>query len=65
MTTRHRSSRVGAAVAAIAAAAVLAAWLDVFTHHYQRAKHQLPADPTCEPHLHLQALCAAPAVQLP
>ena len=46
-------------------AAVLAAWLDVFTHHYQRAKHQLPADPTCEPHLHLQALCAAPAVQLP
>jgi DTW domain-containing protein YfiP len=47
------------------AAAVLAAWLDVFTHHYQRAKHQLPADPTCEPHLHLQALCAAPAVQLP
>lgn len=26
------------------AAEVLHAWLDVFTHHYLQAKHQLPAD---------------------
>ena len=27
------------------AAGVLQAWLDVFTHHYVQARHQLPADP--------------------
>ena len=39
------------------ASAVLEAWLDVFTHHYLQAKHQLPADAGCEPRLRLQALC--------
>jgi hypothetical protein len=38
---------------------VLEAWLEVFTHHYLQAKHQLPVDAACEPHLRLQALCAA------
>lgn len=41
------------------AGAVLEAWLELFTHHYLQAKHQLPVDAACEPHLRLQALCAA------
>jgi len=45
------------------AAAVLEAWLEVFSHHYQQAKHQVPVDATCGPHQRLQALCAA--VQVP
>lgn len=43
------------------AGAVLGAWLDVFTHHYLQAKHQLPADAAGEPRRRLQALCAAAA----
>ena len=40
------------------AAAVLAAWLDVFTHHYLQARHQLPADLQGEAHQRLQAVVA-------
>lgn len=37
------------------AAAVLDAWLDVFTHHYLQARHQLPADLHGAAHQRLQA----------
>ncbi|MGP1681614.1 MAG: tRNA-uridine aminocarboxypropyltransferase, partial [Giesbergeria sp.] len=37
------------------ASAVLEAWLDVFTHHYLQAKHQLPPDPNGAAHLGLLA----------
>jgi DTW domain-containing protein YfiP len=37
------------------AAAVLDAWLDVFTHHYLQARHQLPADVLGAAHQRLQA----------
>ncbi|MDH4393472.1 MAG: DTW domain-containing protein [Aquabacterium sp.] len=37
------------------AAAVLDAWLDVFTHHYLQARHQLPADLQGQAHQALQA----------
>jgi len=36
------------------ASAVLEAWLDVFTHHYQQAKHQLPVDRGGAAHQRLQ-----------
>ncbi|QIL84117.1 DTW domain-containing protein [Diaphorobacter sp. HDW4A] len=36
-----------------AASSVLAAWLDVFTHHYERARNQLPPLWDGEEHLHL------------
>ena len=43
------------------ASAVLEAWLDVFTHHYLQAKHQLPADWQGMAHLALvQAATGAP-----
>ncbi len=38
------------------AAQTLEAWLDVFTHHYLQAKHQLPADPQTDAHQRLQQL---------
>ncbi|MCK9686844.1 tRNA-uridine aminocarboxypropyltransferase [Scleromatobacter humisilvae] len=38
------------------AAAVLGAWLDVFTHHYVQARNQLPVDPQCEAHRRLRGL---------
>ncbi len=44
-----------------AAAQALAAWLDVFTHHYLTAKNQLPATWDGEAHECLRALRAAPA----
>ncbi len=37
------------------AAAVLAAWLDVFTHHYLQARHQLPPDLQGAAHQRLHA----------
>ena len=37
------------------AAAVLDAWLDVFTHHYLQARHQLPADVDGAAHQQLRA----------
>lgn len=37
------------------AAAVLEAWLDVFTHHYLQARQQLPADVQAAAHQRLQA----------
>ena len=52
------------------AGAVLEAWLNVFTHHYLQAKHQLPPDAACAPRQRLmalceQALCPAGGVQAP
>ncbi|GCL61002.1 tRNA-uridine aminocarboxypropyltransferase [Pseudaquabacterium pictum] len=41
------------------AAAVLDAWLDVFTHHYLQARHQLPADLQGPAHQQLRAAVAA------
>jgi DTW domain-containing protein YfiP len=38
------------------ASAVLEAWLDVFTHHYVRARDQLPADVDGEAHARLREL---------
>jgi len=38
------------------AAQTLEAYLDVFTHHYLQAKHQLPVEPDGEAHCRLQAL---------
>ena len=38
------------------AAAVLDAWLDVFTHHYLQARHQLPADLQGAAHQRLRAV---------
>jgi len=38
------------------AAALLEAWLDVFTHHYVQARHQLPPDRGGEAHARLRAL---------
>ncbi|MES2714126.1 MAG: tRNA-uridine aminocarboxypropyltransferase [Pseudomonadota bacterium] len=40
------------------AARVLQAYLDVFTHHYLQARHQLPVDPGGQAHQRLQALTA-------
>jgi DTW domain-containing protein len=40
------------------AAQTLAAYLDVFTHHYLQAKHQSPVDSESVAHLRLNALCA-------
>jgi len=37
------------------------AWLDVFTHHYVRARDQLPALWDGEQHRRLRELCAPPA----
>ena len=45
------------------AARVMAAYLDVFTHHYLQAKHQLPPDRDGDAHLRLRAL-HAPGVEL-
>ena len=42
------------------AAATLQAWLDVFTHHYVQARHQLPAASDGEAHERLRALQYAP-----
>ena len=39
------------------AAQVLDAYLDVFTHHYLQAKHQLPPDMTGAAHQRLRAVC--------
>ena len=38
----------------VAASQVLAAWLDVFTHHYEQARNQLPPNWSGEEHLHLK-----------
>ncbi|MGB2882399.1 MAG: tRNA-uridine aminocarboxypropyltransferase [Rhodoferax sp.] len=38
------------------AAQTLEAWLDVFTHHYLQAKHQLPADLESDAHHRLRGL---------
>ena len=38
------------------AAQTLEAYLDVFTHHYLQAKHQMPANAQCEARLQLHAL---------
>ena len=43
------------------AAQVMAAYLDVFTHHYLQAKHQLPPDRDGDAHLWLRELCAPAA----
>ena len=43
------------------ASRVLDAWLDVFTHHYLQARHQLPAAWDGQAHAQLQALLSAPA----
>jgi len=40
------------------AATVLDAWLDVFTHHYLQARHQLPPDLQGAAHRRLQAATA-------
>jgi len=39
------------------AARVMAAYLDVFTHHYLQAKNQRPVDPGDALHQHLRAAC--------
>ncbi|MDY0106468.1 MAG: tRNA-uridine aminocarboxypropyltransferase [Giesbergeria sp.] len=41
------------------AARVMAAYLDVFTHHYLQAKNQLPVDPADALHQHLRSACQA------
>jgi DTW domain-containing protein YfiP len=55
------TSEVGALCLALAgeshAAQVLAAYLDVFTHHYLQAKNQQPLDWADAAHLRLQDLC--------
>ena len=38
------------------AAETLGAWLDVFTHHYVQARHQLPFDPEGDAHRRLREL---------
>lgn len=38
------------------AAQTLDAYLDVFTHHYLQAKHQLPPDPASQAHIRLSAI---------
>ena len=38
------------------AAQTLQAWLDVYTHHYLQAKHQLPPDTECAARTRLEAL---------
>jgi DTW domain-containing protein YfiP len=43
------------------AARVLEAWLDVFTHHYLQARHQLPAAWDGEAHARLRALASPQA----
>ena len=43
------------------ASALLGAWLDVFTHHYLQARHQLPVAPAGEAHARLRAIAPAPA----
>ncbi|HAU56853.1 MAG TPA: DTW domain-containing protein [Comamonadaceae bacterium] len=43
------------------AARVMAAYLDVFTHHYLQAKHQLPPDRDGDAHLRLRELHATGA----
>ncbi len=40
------------------AAGALEAWLDVFTHHYVQARHQLPFDPDGDAHRRLRELQA-------
>jgi DTW domain-containing protein len=54
------TSEVGALCLELAgenqAAQALEIWLDVFTHHYLRAKHQLPPLWDSEAHVRLQAL---------
>ena len=46
------------------AAQVLAAYLDVFTHHYLQAKHQLPPDADGEARARLRQLAAVPNPRL-
>ena len=46
-----------------AAAQVLDAYLDVFTHHYLQAKHQLPPDRDGPAHAQLQAAMALASAQ--
>jgi DTW domain-containing protein YfiP len=57
------TSEVGALCLELAgesqAAQTLEAYLDVFTHHYLQAKHQLPADLQSAAHLRLSSLLAA------
>ena len=54
------TSKVAALCLALAgephAAQVLQAWLDVFTHHYLQAKHQLPPDGDGQAHARLRQL---------
>ena len=56
------TSEVGALCLELAdeprAAQALEAWLDVYTHHYLQAKHQLPPHLDTPAHLTLQALAA-------
>ncbi len=56
------TSEVGALCLELAgetrAARALEAWLDVYTHHYLQAKHQLPPHLDTPAHLALQALAA-------
>ena len=56
------TSEVGALCLELAgehrAAQALEAWLDVYTHHYLQAKHQLPPHLDTPAHLALQALAA-------
>ena len=47
------------------AAAVLDAWLDVFTHHYLQARHQLPADLQGAAHQRLRAALAPESAPCP
>ena len=57
------TSEVGALCLELAgehrAAQALEAWLDVYTHHYLQAKHQLPPHLDTPAHLALQALAAS------
>ena len=45
------------------AAQMLEAWLDVFTHHYVRARNQLPAEWDGVQHQRLRALSSSPPTQ--
>ena len=57
------TSEVGALCLELAgerrAAQALEAWLEVYTHHYLQAKHQLPPHLDTPAHLALQALAAS------
>lgn len=62
------TSEVGALCLTLAgeshAADTLSAYLDVFTHHYLQAKHQLPADRQGEAHARLRGLTRPPGADV-